>query len=158
MEKVENAIQDVYPEDVAWCYGCGRLNDSGHHFRTSWDGQNTVTVFTPKQEHTAVPGFVYGGLIASLIDCHGTGSASLYLHKKNGYTIGDGSQPQRFVTATLKVDFYKPTPQGVQLKAVGTVHEIHPKRFRVETAVYAGSTQVAGGEVIAVVMPDSFGK
>lgn len=157
MEKVLNAIQDVYPEDVAWCYGCGRLNDSGHHFRTGWEGENTVTIFNPKQEHTAVPGFVYGGLIASLVDCHGTGSASLYLHTKNGHEIGDGSEPQRFVTATLKVDFLKPTPQGAELRAVGTVHEIHPKRFRVETAVYAGDTQVASGEVIAVVMPDSFG-
>jgi acyl-coenzyme A thioesterase PaaI-like protein len=156
MEKTLDAIQDIYPDDVAMCYGCGRLNDSGHHFRTGWDGENTVTVFTPKPEHTAIPGFVYGGLIASLIDCHGTGSASLFLHKKNGHEIGDGAEPPRFVTATLKVDFLMPTPQGVPLKAIGTVHEVHPKRYRVETAVFANDTQVAKGEVVAVVMPSSF--
>ena len=32
--KVEKAIQDIYPDDIAWCYGCGRLNDDGHHLRT----------------------------------------------------------------------------------------------------------------------------
>lgn len=157
MEKVTHAVQDFYPEDVAWCYGCGRLNETGHHFRTGWDGEETVTFFTPEPQHTAVPGFVYGGMLASLIDCHGTGSASLFLHRKNGHEPGDGSEPPRFVTASLKVDFYKPTPMGITLKAVGQVTEIHPKKFKVETAVYAGESQVASGEVVAVVMPSSFG-
>ncbi|MDQ0154868.1 PaaI family thioesterase [Robertmurraya andreesenii] len=157
MEKIEQAIQDIYADDVAMCYGCGRLNESGHHFRTGWDGENTVTFFTPKPEHTAIPGFVYGGMLASLIDCHGTGSASLFLHKKNGHVIGDGAEPPRFVTASLKVDFLKPTPHGIPLKAVGMVTEIHPKKFKVETNVYADEDIVASGEVIAVVMPKSFG-
>ena len=60
-------------------------------------------------------------------------------------------------TASLSVDFMKPTPQDVPLKAVGTVHEIHPKKFRVETEVYADEELCAKGEVIAVVMPASFG-
>lgn len=156
MEKVLNAIQDDYSEDFAWCYGCGRMNSDGHHFRTGWQGEQTVTIYDPKPEHIAVPGFVYGGVIASLIDCHGTGSAALALHRKNGHEVGDGSETPRFVTASLKVDFLKPTPQGVALKAVGTVHEIHPKKFKVETEVYAGETVCARGEVVAVVMPSTF--
>ena len=42
-----------------------------------------------------------------------TGSAAITLHQKNGGTIGDGSTPPRFVTASLSVDFMKPTPQDV---------------------------------------------
>ncbi len=157
MEKMElRGIQDIYPDEFAWCYGCGRKNDAGHQFRTNWQGDNTVTIYTPLPEHTAIPGFVYGGVIASLIDCHGTGSASLALHRKNGHEIGDGAEPPRFVTASLKVDFIKPTPQAVALKAVGTIHEIHPKKWKVDTEVYAGDTQCARGEVIAVVMPSTF--
>lgn len=155
-EKVIKAIQDEYPEDFAWCYGCGRMNEDGHHFRTGWQGEQTVTVYTPEKEHMALPGFVYGGVIASLIDCHGTGSAALALHRKNGNEVGDGAEPPRFVTASLKVDFLKPTPQGVQLKAVGTVTEIHPKKWKVETEVYAGDVLCARGEVVAVVMPSTF--
>ncbi|HET7616263.1 MAG TPA: PaaI family thioesterase [Bacillales bacterium] len=152
------AIQDVYPEDFAWCYGCGRLNKNGHHFRTFWQGDKTVTEYTPLPEHTALPGFVYGGLTASLIDCHGTGSASLALHRKNGHEPGDGAEPPRFVTASLHVDFIKPTPQEVPLKAIGTVHEIHPKKWKIETEVYAGDNLCARGEVTAVVMPENFMK
>lgn len=158
VENVEKAIQDVYPEDLSWCYGCGRLNEQGHHFRTGWDGEKTVTIYTPNKEYTAIPGFVYGGLIASLIDCHGTGSASLALHRKNGHEVGDGAEPPRFVTGSLQVSFLKPTPQEVPLKAVGTVTEIHPKKWKVETEVFAHDNVVARGEVIAVVMPNTFMK
>ncbi|KAB2333119.1 PaaI family thioesterase [Cytobacillus depressus] len=157
-EIVLHAVQDIYPDDFAWCYGCGRLNEGGHHFRTGWQGEQTVTIYTPKEEHTAIPGFVYGGLIASLVDCHGTGSASLALHRKNGHEVGDGVEPPRFVTGSLKVDFLKPTPQGVPLKVVGTVTEIHPKKWRVDVEVLANDTPCARGEVIAVVMPSTFAK
>lgn len=155
-DKVVKAIQDQYPDDFAWCYGCGRLNKEGHHFRTGWQGGQTVTLYTPSKEHMAIPGFVYGGVIASLIDCHGTGSASLALHRKNGHKPGDGVEPPRFVTASLKVDFVKPTPEGVELKAIGTIEEIHPKKWKVETEVYAGDSLCARGEVVAVVMPSTF--
>ncbi len=155
-EKVVEAIQDDYPDDFSWCYGCGRLNEKGHHLRTGWQGGQTLTIYTPQPEHTALPGFVYGGIIASLIDCHGTGSASLALHRKNGHVIGDGSEPPRFVTASLHVDYSKPTPHGVPLKAIGTVHEIHPKKWRVETEVFANGVLCARGEVVAVVMPNTF--
>lgn len=155
-EKVVQAIQDEYPDDFAWCYGCGRLNEDGHHIRTGWQGDQTISIYQPEPEHIALPGFVYGGIIASFIDCHGTGSASLTLHKKNGHNVGDGVEPPRFVTASLKVDFLKPTPQGVPLKAIGTVEEIHPKKWKVYTDVFAGDSLCAKGEVVAVVMPDTF--
>ncbi|CAN7144207.1 PaaI family thioesterase [Rossellomorea sp. LjRoot5] len=158
MKEVTRAIQDDYPDDFSWCYGCGRLNKEGHHFRTGVDGNQTVTIYTPKPEHTALPGYVYGGLIASLIDCHGTGSAAIALHHKNGGEIGDGQEPPRFVTASLQVDFMKPTPHNVPLKAVGTVHEVHPKKFKVETEVFAEGNLCARGEVVAVVMPKTFVK
>lgn len=157
-EKMKHAIQDEYPEDFAWCYGCGRLNKEGHQFRTGWQGEETVTVYNPKPEHTAIPGFVYGGLIASLVDCHGTGSASLALHRKNGFEPGSGEAPPRFVTASLHVDYKKPTPQGKTLKAVGRIEEIHPKKFRILVDVFAEEELVATGEIQAVVMPASFAK
>ncbi|ANU26585.1 PaaI family thioesterase [Planococcus versutus] len=154
----EIAIQDEYADSFAWCYGCGRLNKEGHHFRTMWNGEKTVTLYKPKEAHTAIPGFVYGGLIASFVDCHGTGSASLALHRKNGFEPGSGKEPPRFVTASLHVDYVKPTPQGIALKAIGVIEEIHPKKFKVKTEVYAGDTLCATGEVVAVVMPASFAK
>lgn len=156
--QVQKGIQDYYADDFSYCYGCGRLNAKGHHFKTNWDGDRTVTIYQPEPEHTAIPGFVYGGVIASLIDCHGTGSAALALHRKNGHEPGDGKEPPRFVTASLNVNFLRPTPQDVPLKAVGTVEEIHPKKWKVHTEVYANDTLCATGEVVAVVMPENFVK
>lgn len=157
-ETTITAIQDEYAAEFAHCYGCGRLNEEGHHFRTVWQGDKTVTEYEPERKHTAIPGFVYGGVIASLIDCHGTGSASLALHRKNGFEPGSGEEPPRFVTASLHVDYLKPTPQGVVLKAVGQVEEIHPKKFKVNIEVTADDVICAKGTVVAVVMPSSFGK
>lgn len=156
---VTNAVQDFYEDDIAWCYGCGRLNETGHHFRTGWftPGEKTITYYEPKEEHTAIPGFVYGGLLASFIDCHSTGSASLALHYKNGHQLGCGTKPPRFVTGSLHVDFLKPTPQGTLLKAIGEIEEIHPKKWKIITKVYAGEELCVRGEVIAVVMPKTFG-
>ncbi len=156
MEIINNAIQDEYPDEFAHCFGCGRLNEAGHHFRTGWEGSKTVTIYEPKEEHTAIPGFVYGGLLASLVDCHGTGSAALALHRKNGHEPGSGEAPPRFVTASLHVDYLKPTPQGTVLKAIGTVEEIHPKKWKTSVEVFAGNLLCAKGEVMAVVMPDTF--
>lgn len=153
-----HAIQDDYADDYAWCYGCGRLNEQGLQLRTGWDGKNTVTYYTPQEEHTAIPGFVYGGLLASLVDCHGTGSAALYLHRKNGHEPGDGVDAPRMVTASLNVNYLAPTPKNIPLQVVGTVEEIHPKKFKVHTKVYAGEKCCVEGEVTAVVMPDTFKK
>jgi hypothetical protein len=48
------AIQDFYPDDLAHCYGCGRLNEHGLHVRSAWDGEETVAVLTPRPYHTAI--------------------------------------------------------------------------------------------------------
>ena len=74
--KTGKAFQDFYPDHLAHCYGCGRLNEHGLRLRSFWDGEDSIASFTPRPEHIAVPGYVYGGLIASLIDCHGTGTAA----------------------------------------------------------------------------------
>src|SRR5699024_10810653 len=116
----------------------------------------TETVYMPRPEHTALPGFIYGGLIASLVDCHGTGSASLALHRKKGYEPGDGPEPPRFVTASLHVDYLKPTPADTVLKAIGKPEEIHPKKWAIHIEVFAGEILCAKGKEVAAVMPDTF--
>ena len=124
---------------------------------TGWEGEQTVTYYEPSSKHIAIPGFVYGGVIASFIDCHGTGSAALALHRKNGHEPGSGEEPPRFVTASLAVNYVKPTPQGALLKAVGIVEEIHPKKWKVFIDVFADDTLCATGEFVGVVMPETFG-
>lgn len=151
----QKAFQDFYPENVAQCYGCGRLNEFGHQIKTFWDGDETVTNFTPEPFHTAIPGYVYGGLIASLIDCHGTGTAAAAMYRAEGREM-DTQPPFRFVTGSLHVDFLKPTPLNGSLTIRGRVKEIKGRKVIVEATVYAGEVATARGEVVAVQMPENF--
>ncbi|WP_028995692.1 PaaI family thioesterase [Azonexus hydrophilus] len=150
-----SAFQDFYPENVAHCYGCGRLNEHGHQIKTYWDGDETVTRFTPRPEHTAIPGYVYGGLLASLIDCHGTGSAAAAMYRAENRPM-DSEPPFRFVTASLHVDYLKPTPLGPELEIRGRIKEIRGRKVIVEATVYAEGVATARGEIVAAQMPPSF--
>lgn len=85
--------------------------------------RETVTRFTPEPYHTAVPGFPYGCLIASLIDCDSTGTAAATMYRTEGREL-DKLTPFRFVTGSLKVDFLKPTPLASPLEIRGRVKEI----------------------------------
>ena len=149
------AFQDTYPENVAHCYGCGRLNEHGHQIKTYWDGDETVTRFQPQPEHTAIPGFVYGGLIASLIDCHSTGTAAAATYRAEQREM-DSEPPLRFVTGSLHVDFLKPTPLGPVLELRGRVKELKGRKVVVESEVWVDGAMTARGEVVAVQMPDTF--
>jgi len=150
----ERAFQDFYPDDLAHCYGCGRLNEHGHRIRSFWHGEESVSVFHPEPYHTAIPGYVYGGLIASLIDCHGTGTAAAAAYRAEGRAM-DTDPPLRFVTASLRVDYRKPTPLGVPLEIRGRVKEIKGRKVVVEATLSAQGQITARGEVVAVQMPDS---
>jgi len=149
------AFQDTYPENVAHCYGCGRLNEHGHQIKTYWDGDETVTRFQPQPEHTAIPGFVYGGLIASLIDCHSTGTAAAAAYRAEQREM-DSEPPLRFVTGSLHVDFLKPTPLGPVLELRGRVKELKGRKVVVESEVWVDGVMTARGEVVAVQMSDTF--
>ena len=150
----EKAFQDYYPDDLSHCFGCGRLNEHGHQIKSFWDGEETVCTFHPRPYHTAIPGYVYGGLIASLIDCHGTGTASAAAYRAQGRPMGT-EPPLRFVTASLHVDFLRPTPMGVPLELRGRVKEIKERKVVVEATLLAEGEVCARGQVVAVQMPES---
>ncbi len=149
----DKAFQDYYPDEVAHCYGCGRLNEHGLQIKSYWDGDESVCTFMPRPYHIAIPGYVYGGLIASLIDCHGTGTASAAAYRAAGREM-DTEPAFRFVTASLHVDYLRPTPLGVPLEVRGRVVEIKGRKVIVEETLSAEGQVCARGQVVAVQMPD----
>ncbi len=149
----QKAFQDLYPDELSYCYGCGRLNQHGLQIKSYWDGDETVATFLPRPYHIAIPGYVYGGLIASLMDCHATGTAAAAAYRAVGREMG--SEPAlRFVTASLHVDYVRPTPLGVPLEVRGRVTEIKGKKVVVSATVFAEGQVCAQGEVVAVQMPE----
>ncbi|PKO22145.1 MAG: thioesterase [Chloroflexi bacterium HGW-Chloroflexi-1] len=152
---VQRAFQDYYPDHLSHCYGCGRLNEHGLQIQSYWDGAETICTFQPKPYHTAVPGYVYGGLIASLIDCHATGTAAAATCRAEGREMGSEPRP-RFVTAALHVDFVRPTPLHEPLVLRGQVKEIKGRKVVVTVTLFAAGEVCARGEVVAVQVPEEF--
>jgi acyl-coenzyme A thioesterase PaaI-like protein len=150
---IHDAFQDNYPDELAHCYGCGRLNEHGHQIKSHWDGEETVAVFIPEPYHIAIPGYVYGGLIASLVDCHSTGTAAAAAYREAGREMGT-DPPFRFVTASLQVDYLRPTPLGVPLELRGSVEELSGRKVIIRTTVSAEGELCARGRVVAVQMPE----
>jgi len=149
----EKAFQDHYPDNLSYCYGCGRLNEHGLQIKSYWDGEETVCIFQPKPYHIAVPGYVYGGLIASLIDCHCTGTAAAAAYRAEGRAMG--TEPAlRFLTASLHVDYLRPTPLGVPLEVRATIKEIKGRKVVVSATVAAEEQVFARGEIVAIKVPE----
>ncbi len=150
----QKAFQEYYPDDLNYCYGCGQLNEQGLKLKSYWDGEETVAHFTPRPYHIAIPGYVYGGLIASIIDCHGTGTASAATYRAQGREMG--SEPRlRFVTASLHVEYVRPTPLGVVLEVRGKIKEVKGRKVAVSVTVSLEGEICAKGEVVAVQMPEN---
>jgi acyl-coenzyme A thioesterase PaaI-like protein len=152
------AFQDYYPDHLSYCYGCGRLNEHGLQIKSYWDGDaadsaETICAFTPRPEHIAIPGYVYGGLIASLIDCHCTGTAAAASYRAASREM-DTEPPFRFVTASLHVNYLRPTPLGVPLEIRARVTELKGRKVVMQATLSAAGQVCAQGEVVAVQMPE----
>jgi len=151
----EKSFQDYYPEKLSYCYGCGRLNEQGLHIKSYWDGDEAVCSFSPSPFHLAIPGYVYGGLIASIIDCdcHSTGTAAAASYRAEGRPM-DSEPPFRFVTASLHVDYLRPTPVGQTLEVRASVKELKWRKVVVVSTLTANGEVCAKGEVVAVKAPE----
>lgn len=146
-------IQSYYPDALSYCYGCGRLNEHGLHIQSYWDGKEAICRYTPQPYHIAVPGYVYGGLIASLIDCHSVGTAAAAVYQAEGRPF-DSDPPLRFVTASLNVDYLRPTPLGVPLEIRAYAEEVKDRKAVVVAELSANGVVTARGRVVAVQIPE----
>ena len=64
------AFQDQMHDN--FCWGCGADNPDGLHLKSHWEGNVAVAQWRPHREHAAGPRHVLnGGIIATLLDCHG---------------------------------------------------------------------------------------
>jgi acyl-coenzyme A thioesterase PaaI-like protein len=148
------AFQDYYPEHMSHCFGCGRLNEYGHQIKSYWDGDESVCHFQPNPYHISIPGYVYGGLLASLIDCHGTGTAAAAGYLAEARDM-DTEPALRYLTASLHVDYLKPTPLGGLLEVRGRVKEVKGRKVVIEEWILANTEITVHGEVVAVQVPDT---
>ena len=113
------SIQETYYPTLT-CFGCGHANERGLRLR-SYEVDGVVQgTFTPWPEHDNGVGFLNGGIISTVLDCH---SASAVMHEavEQGWLPLPGAALSH-VTARLDVRFLRPAPldQPVELRAVLT--------------------------------------
>jgi acyl-coenzyme A thioesterase PaaI-like protein len=100
------------------CFGCGPANPRGLRLK-SYLGDGCVTAtFMPWSEHDNGIGFLNGGIIATLLDCH-TAAGVLNEAALQGWDAPPGALLP-FVTAGIDVRYLRPSPldSAVELRAV----------------------------------------
>jgi acyl-coenzyme A thioesterase PaaI-like protein len=70
-------------------------------------------------------------------------------------SVDDPVDLPRFVTASLHVDFLRPTPLGPELEVRGRATEVTARKVVVDARVLAGGEVTARGVVVAVQMPEA---
>ena len=146
-----SAIQDLYPDEYAHCYGCGRCNPQGHHLKSYLVGQESVATFVADGKYSGgVPGHAYGGLVASLLDCHGTASAAAFQWSIDNPGRTDVGSLPRFVTGSLRIDFLKPTPLQRELRLRATLERAEGRKVWVKLSLSNDELLCATGEMLAI--------
>ena len=140
----EKSVQELHaPSSI--CFGCGPSNKDGLKIR-SFRGENGLEMeFTPTEEHQAFPGMINGGIIGTLLDCHGNWTAAIALMDRSGTT-----EPPCTVTASYSIKLRRPTPFGETLSITGEVIEIWEDRARVMMVLSANNRGCATGEGLFV--------
>lgn len=147
----QKAIQDYIEKNQCW--GCGSNNEHGLHLKSYFSGDESVCTWKPGEYHMAGPRhFLNGGIIATIIDCHSICTAIADAHRREGRELS--TEPLIwYVTASLKVDYLRPTPIGESVTLRASVKEIKGKKSIVECALFAENLERVRAEVIAVRVP-----
>jgi hypothetical protein len=130
------AIQDQIRDN--YCWGCGADNPTGLHLKSYWDGELAIAKWTPSEEFAAGPRhFLNGGIIATLLDCHGVCTAVADAYQREGREIG--ADPEIWLATTLlSVEYSRPTPIAEEVELVAHLTDFDDRSASVECVLRAG--------------------
>jgi acyl-coenzyme A thioesterase PaaI-like protein len=139
------------------CFGCGPDNRDGLRIR-SFEGGNgrVIADWQPRREHEAFDGFLNGGILGTLVDCHSNWTAIAALMRRRGSPTAPST-----VTAELTIRFRRPTPSDRPVHLSGRVVALSDDRATIETTVESGGSVTAIGRATFVAVgPDhpAFGR
>ncbi len=138
------SVQEKYaPNSI--CFGCGPANDKGLKIKSYENDQGLEMIYETSEEHQAFPGIINGGIIGTLLDCHGNWVAAIALMDKSGEDY-----PPCTVTASYSIKLLRPTPLNSELKIQGRVIEIEGSSVKVELTMEADGKICATGKGIFV--------
>jgi len=117
------SIQDRYFAGLK-CFGCGPANELGLRLKSYPADGGTVATFTPWPEHDNGLGYLNGGIISTVLDCHSAAAVLWEANQRQWEPLPGAALA--YVTAGLDVRFLRPSPlsSAVELRAqVGDASE-----------------------------------
>jgi len=129
------------------CFGCGPANEHGLRIESREDGDAVVADWKAQPRHEGFDGFVNGGILGALLDCHSNWTAALHLMRARG-----ADRPPACVTADYAVHFVRPTPSDRPIHLRARVVEAFDDRATVEAELTSDGrlTATCRGTFVAV--------
>jgi acyl-coenzyme A thioesterase PaaI-like protein len=141
---VSRSLQEQFFPELT-CFGCGPANDKGLRLRSFAGDGGTVADFTPWPEHDNGLGFLNGGIICTVLDCHS--ATPMLLEAQRQGLLQDGV-PLPFVTAGLSVQYRRPTPLAESVHLLARVTEADDSSVAVAVELWSQDKLRVQGEAI----------
>ncbi len=139
------AIQDrLFP--ALTCFGCGPANPDGLQLKSYVADGYVAATFTPRPEHDNGAGYLNGGIIATLLDCH-SAAAVMHLAAGNGWEPAPGSA-MPFVTAAIDVRYLRPSPLDREVGLHALIREAGPREIICHTELRHDGKTCATGRAV----------
>lgn len=104
----DQPLQDRYFPELP-CFGCGPSNAAGLQLKSfAADDGLVVAEFTPWPEHNNGLGFLNGGIISTVLDCHSAAAVTHEAFAQGWPPLPGAALP--YVTAGLDVRYLRPAP------------------------------------------------
>jgi len=131
------------------CFGCGPANADGLQIRSFPIENGLEMTFQTSDHHQAFPGMINGGIIGTLLDCHGNWTAAMAIMADRG----DDEAPCT-VTARYTIKLRRPTPHDVPLHITSHVESVEGNRAEVSMTLTAEGEICAQGDGLFVAVKE----
>jgi len=131
------------------CFGCGPANERGLRIRSFPEGDEVVCSWKAEPHHEAFDGFLNGGIVGALFDCHCNWAAVHHMIRQGGL-----DQAPCTVTAELHVFLKRPTPTREPVLLRARVAEATGTRAVVEGEMHAGGKVTATCRAVYVAVSE----
>jgi|TARA_B100001094_G_scaffold208769_1_gene202703 acyl-coenzyme A thioesterase PaaI-like protein len=145
---MDKSVQRQYASSSI-CFGCGPANEQGLQINSYRTEYGLEMKFTPSEEHQAFPGMLNGGIIGTLMDCHGNWAAAIALMDQQNL-----EEPPCTVTASYSISLRRPTPMNTELVITAFAEEMTEDRVNIRMELKAGEKICVTGKGLFVAVKE----
>ncbi|HEY6932373.1 MAG TPA: PaaI family thioesterase [Marmoricola sp.] len=137
----QQSLQERYFPDLP-CFGCGPANEKGLRLRSFPEDDEVVARFLPWPEHDNGLGYLNGGIIATVLDCHSAAAVTHEAFRSGWRPLAGAALP--YVTAGLDVHFLRPSPLTEEVLLRAHVVEASEAEITADVTLHWGDKVRAG--------------